>query len=76
MKKDLTRIFIDEIYSKPPKKKYETNEIICNRFDEIWSIEMANMIGYRTSSNKEFRYKIVIIDNFSKYTWAIPHRKK
>ena len=27
-KRDLTKIFIDEIYMKPPKKNYETNKTI------------------------------------------------
>ena len=29
------------------------------------------MIEYKTSNNKGFRYKLIIIDNFSKYLWAI-----
>ena len=42
MKRDLTKIFIDEIYSKAPKKKYPTNKIIYNHVDEIWSIDLAD----------------------------------
>ena len=30
------------------------------------------MVDYKTSDNKGFRYIFVIIDNFSKYVWAIP----
>ena len=66
-KRDLTKIFIDEIYSKPPKKNYPTNKIFYNHVDEIWSIDLADMIDYKSSSNKGFRYIIVIIDNFSNY---------
>ena len=55
MKKDLTKIFIDEIYSKPPKKHYETNIIVYNHNDEIWSIDLADMIDYKISNNKGFR---------------------
>ena len=76
MKKELLRIFIDEIYSKAPKKNYETNKIIYNHTDEIWSIDLADMIDYKTSNNKGFRYIFVIIDNFSKYLWAIPLKNK
>ena len=76
MKKDLTKIFIDEIYSKPPKKNYETNKIIYNHIDEIWSIDLADMIDYKISNNKGFRYIFIIIDNFSKYLWAIPLKNK
>ena len=76
MKKDLTKIFIDEIYSKPPKKKYPTNKIIYNHGNEIWSIDLADMIDYKISNNKGFRYIFVIIDNFCKYLWCIPLKNK
>ena len=66
MKKDLTRIFIDEINSSPPKKKYETNKIVYNHIDEVWSINLADMIDYKISNNERFRYIFVVIDNFSK----------
>ena len=66
MKKDLTKIFIDEIYSKAPKKNYPTSKIVYNHKDEIWSIVLADMIDYKTSINKGFRYKFIIIDNFKK----------
>ena len=32
-KKDNNKTFLDEIYSKPPKKIYETKIIICNHID-------------------------------------------
>ena len=70
--KDFTKIFIDEIYSKSPKKNYPTNKIIYNHIDEIWSMDLADMIDYKISNNKGFRYIFIIIDNFSKYLWAIP----
>ena len=72
MRRDLTKIFIDEIYSKTRKKNYETNKLIYNHIDETWSIDLADMIDYKTSNNKGFRYLFIINDNFSKYLWAIP----
>ena len=76
MKKDLTKIFIDEIYSTPPRKNFPTNKITYNYIDEIWSIDLADFSDYKTSNNKGFRYIFVIIDNFSKYLWAIPLKNK
>ena len=76
IKKDLTKIFIDEIYSKPPRKNYPTNKIIYNHIDEVWSIDLADMIDYKISNNKGFRYIFIIIDNFSKYLWAMPLKNK
>ena len=76
MKKDLIKTFIDEIYSAPPKQNHETNKLIYNHIDEIWSIDLADVIDYKISNNKGFRYIFVVLDNFSKYTWCIPLKNK
>ena len=56
-KRDLTKTFIDGIYSKPPRKNYPINKIIYNHIDEIWSIDLADMI---------IRLQIInIIDTYS-----------
>ena len=74
--KDLTKIFIDEIYSKAPKRNYPTNKIDYNYIDEIWSIDLADMIDYKISNNQGYRYIFIVIDNFSKYLFAIPLKNK
>ena len=76
VRRDLTKIFIDEIYSKPPRKNYPTNKIVYNYVDEIWSIDLADFSDYKTSNNKGFRYIFIIIDNFSKYLRALPLKNK
>ena len=76
MIKDLTKNFIDEIYRKAPKKNYPASKKIYNHIDELWSIDLADMIDYKTSNNKGYRYIIIIIDNFSKHKWAIPLKNK
>ena len=76
IKKDLIKIFIDEIYSKPPRKNYPTNKIVYNHIDEIWSIDLADFSDYKTSNNKGFRYIFIVIDEFSKYLWDIPLKNK
>ena len=76
IKKDLMKIFIDEIYRKAPKKNYETNKITYNHIDEIWSIDLTDFSDYKISNNKGYRYIFIIIDNFSKVLWAIPLKNK
>ena len=76
VKRELTKIFVDEIYSEPPMRNYPTNKIVYNYIDEIWSIDLADFSDYKTSNNKGFRYIFIIIDNFSKYLWAIPLKNK
>ena len=75
-KRDLTKIFIDEIYSSPPRKNYPTNKIIYNHVDEIRSIDLADIVDYKISNNKGFRYIFIKIDKFSKYVWTIPLKNK
>ena len=53
-------------------KNYPSNKIVYNHNNEIWSIDLTDMIDYKISNNKGFRYIIIIIDIFSKSTWAIP----
>ena len=65
-KRDITKIFIDERYSEPPMRIYSTNKIIYNHIDEKWSVDLADLSDYKTLSNKGYRYKIIIIGNFSK----------
>ena len=75
-KKDITKIFIDEIYSTPPKKNYETNKIIYNQIDEIWSFDLLDMVDYKTLNNKGYTIIFIIIDNMSEYLWAKPFKNK
>ena len=74
--KDSIKIFVDEIHSKPPVRIYPTNKIVYNNIDEIWSIDLADMSDYKISNNKSYRYIFIVIDNFSKYLWAIPLKNK
>ena len=48
VKRELIKLFIDEIYSSPPKKNFSTSKIIYNHIDEIWSIDLADFLDYKT----------------------------
>ena len=54
MKRDLTKIFIDETFSAPLRKNYPTNKITQNHIDETRSFDLADTIDYKTSNNKYF----------------------
>ena len=66
------KIFINEIYSKPPKKNYPTNKTNVYHIDDIWSLDILDLKDYGPENNKRCRYVLVIIDNFSKCGWTIP----
>ena len=69
------KLIINEIYSKPPKKNYATNETDVYRIDNIWSLDILDLKDYGHENNKSYRYIIVIIDNFSRFGWTIPLKK-
>ena len=70
------KIFINEIYSKPPKKKYITNKTNVYYIDDIWSLDILDLKDYGPENNRGYRYVLVIIDNFSKFGWTIPLKNK
>ena len=70
------KIFINEIYSKPPKKNYFTNKTDVYHIDDIWSLDILDLKDYGPENNRGYRYVLVTIDNFSKYGWAIPLKNK
>ena len=55
MKRDLTKIFINEIYTKAPKKNFETNKIVKYFFcQNIVSVNINIKINFNFfKSNKE-----------------------
>ena len=64
--------FIDEIYSKGPKKNYATNKTDVYHIDDTWSLDILDLKDYGPENNRGYRYVLVIIDNFSKFEWTIP----
>ena len=70
------KIFINEIYSKPPKKNYDTNKTDVYYIDDIWSLDILDLKEYGPENNRGYRHVLVIIDNFSKYGWTIPLKNK
>ena len=70
------KIFINEIYSKSPKKYYPTNRTDVYHVDDTWSLDILDLKDYGPENNRGYRYVLVIIDNFSKYGWTVPLRHK
>ena len=70
------KIFINEIYSKPPKKYYPTNKTDVYHIDDTWSLDILDLKDYGPENNRGYRYVLVTIDNFSKFGWTIPLKNK
>ena len=70
------KIFINEIYSKPPKKYYATNKTDVYHIDDIWSLDILDLKDYGPENNRGYRYVLVTIDNFSKFGFTSPLKNK
>ena len=70
------KIFINEIYSKPPKKNYATNKTDVYYVDDVWSLDILVLKSYGPENNRGYGYVLVIIDNFSKFGFTIPLKNK
>ena len=70
------KIFINEIYSKPPKKNYVTNKTNVYHIDDIWSLDILDLKDYGPGNNRGYRYVLVTIDNFSKFGCTVPLKNK
>ena len=70
------KIFINEIYSKGPKKYYPTNKTNVYHIDDVWSLDILDLKDYGPENNRGYRYVLVIIDNFSKFGWTVPIKNK
>ena len=70
------KIFITEVYSKPPKMNYNTNKTDVYYIDDIWSLGISDLKDYGPENNRGCRYVFVIINNFSKFGWTTPLKNK
>ena len=70
------KMFINEIYSEPPKKNYPTNKTDVYYIDDIWSLDILDLKDYGPENNRKYRYVLIIIDNFSKFGWTLPLKNK
>ena len=70
------KIFINKIYSKPPKKNYPTNKTDVYHIDDIWCLDIIHLKIYGPESNRNYRYVLVIVDNFSKFGWTTSLKNK
>ena len=61
------KLFINKIYSKGPKGNFITNKTDVYHIDDIWSLDLKE---YGPENNRGHRYVLIVIDEFSKYSWT------
>ena len=65
---------VKEIFS-PVIKKFDRIKIIPHYKDECWSIDLIDRASL-SKYNKNYKFIFTIIDNYTKYAWAIPLKDK
>ena len=64
----------DELH-KPIKRNFTRRRVIVNHIDEIWCSDLVEMQQF-SKWNKGYRYLLMVLDVFSKYSWIIPLKDK
>ena len=66
-----SKTFASEVHARRVNK-FNRRSVYINRLDEIWS---ADIIFFKTK-DRGFTSALTVIDNFSKFGWAIPLKTK
>ena len=48
------KIYINEIYSQPPKKNYATRRTDVYHIDDIWSLDILNLEDCGPENNRNY----------------------
>ena len=68
--------FVNEIYSKPPKKIYATNKTDVSLIDDTFSLDILDIKDYGLENKRASRCAFVVIDNFFEFGWTVPLKNK
>ena len=64
MTQNSIKIFINEIYSKSPKKNFATNKANLYHIDDIWKLDILDLKDFGVENNRGYRYVLVVVDTF------------
>ena len=73
MSEDKKRI-VDELH-KPARRNYPRRKVDIRGLDETWQADLVVMESY-WRINKGYKYLLTVIDNYSKFAWAVPLKRK
>ena len=68
------QIVTKEIFA-PVIKKFDRIKIVPHCKDECWSIDLIDRSSL-SKYNKNYKFIFTVIDNYTKYAWAIPPKDK
>ena len=54
MTQETIKVFIDEIFSKPPKENYSVNKTDVYHIDDNWSWDILDLKDYNPENNRGY----------------------
>lgn len=67
-------VICEELHA-PARRNFRRRKVLMKGIDETWQADLVDMQKY-SKLNKGYRYLLTVIDNLSKYAWAIPLKNK
>jgi len=71
---DVKRVVIEELH-KPARKNFKRRRTIIKGLHDLYQADLVEMIPY-ASTNRGFRYILMVLNAFSKKLWARPVKRK
>lgn len=71
---DVKRTIVNELH-KPARKNYKRRHTIIRGLNDLYQADLVEMIPY-ASTNRGFRYILMVLNAFSKKLWARPVKRK
>ncbi|XP_015118905.1 uncharacterized protein LOC107042382 [Diachasma alloeum] len=60
---------------RPARRNYARRRVEVRGVDETWQADLVDMSAYGRE-NGGYKYRLTVIDVFSKYAWAVPTKPK
>lgn len=70
----IKRQIVEELH-RSARRNFERRRTIINGYNETFQADLVEMIPY-AKQNRNFKYILTVIDNFSKFAWAFPIKAK
>lgn len=65
---------VEELH-KPARRNYTRRKVIVRDIDETWQADLVDLKMY-SKENRGYTFLLTVIDNVSKYAWALPLKQK
>ena len=71
---NVKRTIANELHA-PARRNFPRRKVIMRGIDETWQADLVDMKKH-SKLNSGYKYLLTVIDNVSKYAWAIPLKNK